>query len=92
MIIHIHPESYGSYDRRANNPSVELVRQAARVLGVSVVELPGEDVLADQTRPQVRTHKVHKVFEEVSKLPRRQQEKIVEFVSAFVRQYEQERR
>jgi hypothetical protein len=32
---------------------------------------------------------VHKVFEEVSKLPRRQQEKIIEFVSAFVNQYKQ---
>jgi len=34
---------------------------------------------------------VQKVFEDVSRLPRRQQEKIVEFVSAFVKQYEQGR-
>jgi hypothetical protein len=32
---------------------------------------------------------VQKAFEEVSRLPRRQQEKIVKFVTAFVRQYEQ---
>jgi len=31
--------------------------------------------------------KVRKLFEEVSELPRRQQEKVVEFVSALVEQY-----
>ena len=35
------------------------------------------------------TGKEHKVFGEVSKLPRRQQEKIVEVVSALVGQYAQ---
>jgi hypothetical protein len=34
------------------------------------------------------TGKVRKLFEEVSRLPRRQQEKVVEFVSAFVKQYQ----
>jgi len=34
---------------------------------------------------------VQKVFEDVARLPRRQQEKIAEFVSAFVAQYEQSR-
>jgi hypothetical protein len=37
------------------------------------------------------TGKVQKVFEEVSGLPRRQQEKIIEFVTAYVRQYQQSR-
>ena len=31
------------YERRANNPSVEFARQAARVLGLSVAELLGEE-------------------------------------------------
>lgn len=35
--------------------------------------------------------KLRKVFEDVSKLPRRQQEKIVEVVAALVMQYEQTR-
>ncbi|MEJ7712995.1 MAG: hypothetical protein WKF84_24920 [Pyrinomonadaceae bacterium] len=34
------------------------------------------------------TGKVQKVFDDVARLPRRQQEKIAEFVSAFVAQYE----
>ena len=37
------------------------------------------------------TGRVREVFDRVSKLPRRQQEKIVEFVSAFVTQYEQKK-
>jgi len=35
------------------------------------------------------TGKVQKVFEEVSALPHRQREKIIEFVTAYVRQYQQ---
>jgi len=79
------------YERRANNPSVELVRQAARVLGVSMAELLGEEVQIKRARKTGPTGKVHKIFEEVSKLPRRQQEKIVEVVSALVTQYAQTR-
>ncbi|HEX7771757.1 MAG TPA: helix-turn-helix transcriptional regulator [Pyrinomonadaceae bacterium] len=77
------------YERRAHNPSVEFVRQAARVLGVSVAELLGEEVQVKRSRKTGPTGKVHKVFEEVSKLPRGQQEKIVEVVSALVSQYAQ---
>jgi transcriptional regulator with XRE-family HTH domain len=79
------------YERRANNPSVEFVRQAARILGVSVAELLGEEVQIKRARKTGPTGKVHKIFEEVSKLPRRQQEKIVEVVSALVSQYAQSR-
>jgi hypothetical protein len=35
---------------------------------------------------------VRKVFEKVSKLPRKQQQRVVEFVSAFVEQYKRERK
>lgn len=82
---------FGDYERRANNPSVEFVRQAARTLGVSMTELLGEDVQIKRARKTGPTGKVHKIFEEVSKLPRRQQEKIVEVVSALVSQYAQTR-
>ena len=51
----------------------------------------GEDVPIKRARKTGLTGKVHKILEEVSKLPRRQQEKIVEVVSALVMQYEQSR-
>ena len=79
------------YERRANNPSVEFARQAARVPGVSMAELLGEEVQIKRARKTGPTGKVHKIFEEVSKLPRRQQEKIVEVVTALVSQYAQTR-
>ncbi len=79
------------YERRANNPSVEFVRQAARILGISVAELLGEEVQIKRARKTGPTSKVQKVFETVSSLPRRQQEKIIEVVTAIVRQYEQSR-
>jgi hypothetical protein len=41
------------------------------------------------TRKNGPTSKVQKAFEEVSRLSRPLQDKIVEFVTAFVRQYEQ---
>jgi hypothetical protein len=33
--------------------------------------------------------KLRKIFEDASRLPRRQQEKIAEFVTAFINQYKQ---
>jgi hypothetical protein len=67
------------------------VRQAARVLGVSMNELLGEEVQIKRARKTGPTGNVHKIFEEVSKLRRRQQEKIVEVVSALVSQFAQTR-
>jgi hypothetical protein len=56
-----------------------------------VAELLGEDAQIKRARKTGPTGKVHKIFEEVSELPRRQQEKIVEVVSALVTQYAQTR-
>lgn len=44
-----------------------------------------------QRERQPPAGKLRQVFDDVSRLPRRQQEHIVRWVSAFVRQYEQER-
>jgi len=57
-----------------------------------VMELLGDEAATVRTAKKAGpTGKVQKVFDDVAKLPRRQQEKIVEFVSAFVSQYEQGR-
>lgn len=56
-----------------------------------MVELLCEEVQIKRARKSGPTGKMHKIFEEVSKLPRRQQEKIVEVVSALVSQYAQTR-
>jgi transcriptional regulator with XRE-family HTH domain len=74
------------YERGALRLHGELILKVAEILGVSADELLGRDGQQKKSRAQ---GKVQQVFEEVSRLPRRQQEKIVEFVTAFVRQYEQ---
>ena len=77
------------YERRSPNPTLEVMQKVAAALEVSVVELLGED--AATVRPMRKsgpTSKLQKVFEDVGRLPRRQQDKIVEVVSALMTQYE----
>jgi transcriptional regulator with XRE-family HTH domain len=78
------------YERRAQNPSLDLITRVAGALEVSVAELMG----VDAPRPAAQrgpTSKLRQLFDDVARLPRRQQEKIAEFVSAYVKQYEAER-
>lgn len=80
------------YERRAQNPTLDVIQRAAAALGVAPAELIGDDAAPRATsRKAGPTGKVQKVFEDVAKLPRRQQEKIVQVVAALVSQYEQAR-
>lgn len=66
-------------------PRSDVIPKLASVLGV-----PVESLFADKGRPVRRpgpAGKVRKLFEEVSKLPRKQQDKIVEFLTPIVEQY-----
>lgn len=65
--------------RRSN-----VIQKVAEALEVSAAQLIGDGAAQLKTsRKAGPTGKVHKVFEEVSGLPRRQQEKIIEFVTAW---------
>jgi transcriptional regulator with XRE-family HTH domain len=80
------------WEQSEKPPRSDLLPKMADTLGVTVVELlnlNGEMSVAKRgtNRPP---GKVRKVFEDVSRLPRRQQEHIVRVVSALVMQYEQE--
>ena len=78
------------YERRAQNPTLDFVQRAAEALDTSVAELLGDSVPRARKQPGPNG-KVRQVFEQVSRLPRRQQEKIADVVSALVSQYEQSR-
>lgn len=66
-------------------PRSEIIPKLAKVLGVAPETfLHGEETRRRRIGPVGKTNRA---FEEVSKLPRRQQEKIVEIVSALVTQY-----
>jgi transcriptional regulator with XRE-family HTH domain len=86
------PQSNVAYwEQSEKPPRSEVLPQMAKVLGVRIEQLllsaNGHSASSRTGGPK---GKVRKLFEEVSRLPRRQQEKIVEFVSAFVKQYEHE--
>lgn len=74
-------------------PRSDVLHKLADALSVSIPELlsvNGRTVaVSKSTRP---TGKLRQLFNDVSRLPRRQQEHIVRWVSAFVRQYEEEKR
>lgn len=71
-------------------PRSDVLVDLAQALGVSV-----ESILSEETVPRRSNGgpkgKIKKIFEETATLPRRQQEKIAEFVSAYVNQYRQGR-
>jgi transcriptional regulator with XRE-family HTH domain len=74
-------------------PRSDVLHKLADALGVSIPELLSVNVrtaaVSNSNRP---AGKLRQLFNDVSRLPRRQQEHIVRWVSAFVRQYEEEQR
>jgi hypothetical protein len=79
------------WEQSEKPPRSDLLPQMADALGVTVVELlnvNGEISVAKRSTNKP-PGKVRKVFEDVSRLPRRQQEHIVRVVSALVMQYKQ---
>lgn len=80
------------WEQSEKPPRSDLLPKMADVLDVEVVDLlstNGRRVAVQRnSRPP---GKLRKVFEDVWRLPRRQQEHIVRVVSALVMQYEQSR-
>lgn len=83
------------WERSEKPPRSDVLPKMAQVLGVGV-----EDLIVSDEKPLKKkaaksnsrpAGKVREVFDRVSKLPRRQQEHIVNWVSAYVSQYEQSR-
>ncbi len=62
-------------------PRSNVLIPMAKALGITVEELLGEP---KPRRSSGQGGKLGEVFDSVSKLPRRQQQKVVEFVEAFV--------
>ena len=77
-------QSYAAWERRSIALKPEQLADLAKILEATADELVG-------VRPKARRSggpvgKVRRVFEDVSRLPRSQQNKVVEFVEAFVAQ------
>jgi len=71
----------GFWERTGNLPRSNVLVPLAKALGVTVEELLGQDKPRRAAAPGGR---VRNAFEQVQKLPRRQQDRIVEVVEALV--------
>lgn len=72
------------WERSGQIPRSDVLAPIAKALGVPVEELLGESKIRRTATPG---GKLGQVFEQVSKLPRRQQDKIIEVVQALVAQH-----
>jgi transcriptional regulator with XRE-family HTH domain len=79
------------WERTDKPPRSDILPKMAKALGVSVEELLGEEAVNPAIQPLGLTSgpagHVQRAFDEVRTLPRRQQQKVVEFVFAFVNEY-----
>lgn len=75
---------YAAWERDSVALRPEQMRQLAKILMVSIEQLLG--IEEHPIRKNGPMGKVRKVFEQVSRLPRHQQGKVIEFVEAFVNQ------
>ena len=76
-----HPSNVSYWERTGSTPKSDVLLPMAKALGVTVEELLGEPKPRRATAPG---GKARQAFDAVSKLPRRQQDKIVEVVEALV--------
>lgn len=75
------PTNLSYWERNGSLPRADLIVPIAKALGVTVEEILGQD---KPRRAAAPGGKVRHVFEQVQKLPRRQQDRIVEVVEALV--------
>jgi transcriptional regulator with XRE-family HTH domain len=87
--IGVPQQTIAFWERTGKTPRSEVLSQLAEALDVRVETLLSEDGIITVKKKGGPNGKLKKIFEDASRLPRRQQEKIAEFVSAFVNQYKQ---
>jgi transcriptional regulator with XRE-family HTH domain len=79
------------WEQSEKPPRSDVLPKIAKALGVSIEVLLNVELAQQPQRRPGPAGKVGKLFDEVSKLPRRQQDKIVEFLSPIVEDYKRRR-
>jgi transcriptional regulator with XRE-family HTH domain len=93
QLAHLLGESQANiafWEKSDKPPRADLLPALAKIFHVPIDALIANS--ANKVFPSLKSGpvgKVRRVFDEVSKLPRNQQDKIVEFVSFFIKQYKQ---
>jgi transcriptional regulator with XRE-family HTH domain len=77
------------YERRAKNPALEVVQACARVLGVPVLQLVGDD--EPQRKKTGPVSQLERKFQEVKRLPKKKQEFILQFLDTVLQSDKQKR-
>ncbi|MFZ2959790.1 MAG: helix-turn-helix transcriptional regulator [Candidatus Ozemobacteraceae bacterium] len=75
------------WEQAAKPPRSDTLPKLAKVLGVRVEDIL--DVEATSPKKSGPTGKLQALFEKASQLPRSQQEKLMDFITAFVSHYQQ---
>jgi transcriptional regulator with XRE-family HTH domain len=83
--VGVHHSTIAFWELSGTPPRGEILPQLAKALGVSIEVLLNVSLPKPKTKPA--KGRLQRVFEEASKLPRRQQEKVAEFLEAFVKQH-----
>ena len=83
-LIGVTQSSVAFWELNDRPPRSEVLPKLAKALGVRIEDLLNGNVSLKGSRGP--KGKLRKLFEEVSNLPRNQQQKVIEFVSAFVSQ------
>jgi transcriptional regulator with XRE-family HTH domain len=84
-LLEVHHSNVSFWERSGVPPRSDLLPQMARLLGVTVDELLGEPKVSKPRKPQ---GKAGQVFEQVAKLPRRQQERILGVVEDMLARHQ----
>jgi len=79
-----HPSNVSYWERTSRAPRADLLVPMAKTLGVTVEELLGESGAPRSSAPG---SKVRRLFDAVSRLPRRQQEKVCDILQPFVKEH-----
>lgn len=83
--VGVHHSSIAYWELSGTPPRGEVLPNLAHALGVDIDTLLG--VTPPKPKRQAAKGRLQRVFENAAKLPRRQQEKVAEFVEAFVAQH-----
>ena len=83
--VGVHHSSIAYWELSGTPPRGEVLPNLSEAMGVSIDVLLG--VTPPKPKRQAAKGRLQRVFENASRLPRRQQDKVAEFVEAFVAQH-----
>lgn len=72
------------YERRAVNPTLDVIQQVAEALAVPVTELLGAEPVPSARAKPGPVSQLERRFEQIKQLPRKRQQFILQFLDAMI--------